>query len=268
MEHRKPTKINLLLQKWPYGTIVVQAWLEQQGISRNLAHVYQIYQWLQPVGRGIYIRPNDQIDWTGAVFALQQELDLEIHVGATTALAMLGYSHNIQLQGKEHIWLMKPYTEKRHTPTWFKKYMFQNNITYITKTLFTKWQLGFKDLAIKQYSVKISSAERAIIECLYLTPKYLNLQDVAILMEKLRTLRPRLLQDLLEACTSYKTKRLFLYLAEVQQHSWYKKLNLDNINLGKGKISIIPGGKFITKYNMTIEDLNNHEGYNIDAANV
>ena len=71
-------------------------------------------------------------------------------------------------------------------------------------------------------------------------------------MESLTTLRPRLLQYLLEGCTSQKVKRLFLYMAEKANHPWYKSLKTDNIELGSYRQMIVPKGKYIRKYNMTI----------------
>jgi hypothetical protein len=39
-------------------------------------------------------------------------------------------------------------------------------------------------------------------------------------MEGLNTLRPDLVQELLEKCSSVKVKRLFMHLAEQFQHPW------------------------------------------------
>ena len=71
-------------------------------------------------------------------------------------------------------------------------------------------------------------------------------------MESLTTLRPKLLQQLLEACTSQKVKRLFLYMAEKAGHPWFKALKLDPIETGTSRLMVSPTGKYISKYNMTI----------------
>ena len=71
-------------------------------------------------------------------------------------------------------------------------------------------------------------------------------------MEGLTTLRPKLLQQLLEACTSQKVKRLFLYMAEKAGHPWFKALRLDSIEIGTSRLMAVPTGKYIAKYNMTI----------------
>ena len=71
-------------------------------------------------------------------------------------------------------------------------------------------------------------------------------------MESLTTLRPKLLQQLLETCTSQKVKRLFLYMAEKAGHPWFKALKLDAIEIGTSRLMASSTGKYISKYNMTI----------------
>ncbi|HCY75809.1 MAG TPA: hypothetical protein DHV28_07790 [Ignavibacteriales bacterium] len=58
-------------------------------------------------------------------------------------------------------------------------------------------------------------------------------------MERLTTLRPKLVQSLLEECNSVKVKRLFRFLAEKLEHNWFKELQLENINLGSGERVIV-----------------------------
>lgn len=72
------------------------------------------------------------------------------------------------------------------------------------------------------------------------------------IMESLTTLRPKLVQSLLESCTSQKVKRLFVYMAEKAAHPWFKALKLDSVTLGTSRYMIVPTGKYIAKYNMTI----------------
>ena len=71
-------------------------------------------------------------------------------------------------------------------------------------------------------------------------------------MESLTTLRPQLVQALLESCTSQKVKRLFLYMAEKANHPWVKAITMSNVNIGTSRLMITPTGKYINKYNMTI----------------
>ena len=72
-------------------------------------------------------------------------------------------------------------------------------------------------------------------------------------MEGLTTLKPSTVQQLLEHCKSVKVKRLFLYLAEKADHAWVKYINPEEIELGSGKRSIIKGGVYNVKYQMTVD---------------
>jgi hypothetical protein len=66
------------------------------------------------------------------------------------------------------------------------------------------------------------------------------------------TLRPDKVQLLLELCSSVKVKRLFLYMAEKQNHFWFNDLDLDKINLGAGKRMIVKNGVLDAKYQITV----------------
>ena len=72
------------------------------------------------------------------------------------------------------------------------------------------------------------------------------------LMEGLTTLRPALVQVLLEKCNSLKVKRLFLYMSEKNNHDWLKNLNIKKIDFGSGKRVIVKNGVFNNKYNITV----------------
>ena len=90
------------------------------------------------------------------------------------------------------------------------------------------------------------------MEMLHLVPKEIGFEEAQLIMENLVTLRPDVVQGLLAACRSVKVKRLFLYMAERQEHPWLSKLDLSKISLGKGKRMIIPNGRFDAKYQITV----------------
>lgn len=125
-------------------------------------------------------------------------------------------------------------------------------IKYMTTSFLGDELLGVEYMTVNQHDLLVSSPERAILECLNLPDASSSLLDIYYIMEGLTTLRPKLVQTLLEACTSQKVKRLFLYMAEKAGHSWYKALKLENVNLGTSRFMITPIGKYINKYNMTI----------------
>ena len=69
-------------------------------------------------------------------------------------------------------------------------------------------------LTYLDWRLLISSPEQAFMECLLLTPRQYNYMDLFYIMEQLTTLRPNVVQSLLETTKHYKMKRLFLYMAE------------------------------------------------------
>ncbi len=74
------------------------------------------------------------------------------------------------------------------------------------------------------------------------SPKCYTYDECAYIMENLRNLRHELMQQLLECCTSIKTKRLFLHLASLLHHAWLNQLDMSKIELGKGARMIQKGG--------------------------
>jgi len=101
------------------------------------------------------------------------------------------------------------------------------------------------------------------MELLSFVPKHVTLEQAVFILESMTTLRPKLLQSLLEQCVSRKVKRLFLVLAENESHGWWKRLDLAKIQFGKGKLKIGKGGYYYSKYLISLPiKLNQHEGYN------
>jgi len=253
------TKINQLLQEQPLGVVLLSSWLAKQGYSIDLQKHYRKTNWLQSIGKGAHIRADDKVGYEGAVYALQKQLQLTIHPGGRTALSLLGKAHYLQL-GTSKVVLFGASGEK--LPTWFKKHDWSVKPDYY-ETSFLSPDLGFTEVEIKSFSIKVSSAARAIMECLYLAPLKQELMECFELMEGLNNLPPKQVQTLLEDCQSVKVKRLFLYMAEKADHSWFKQLDLSKVDLGKGKRSIVKNGVLIDKYGITVPKELEEHGKNI-----
>lgn len=102
------------------------------------------------------------------------------------------------------------------------------------------------------FSVRISPPERAILEELHLVQSNNALEHALLLMEGLSTLRPGILQQLLQTCTSVKAKRLLLWAGERCQHSWMARLDVTKVDLGAGKRQLFKGGVLDPKYLITV----------------
>jgi hypothetical protein len=244
------TKINRLINQWITGTPGAVSYLSASGFGRDLLVKYKNSGWLDPFGRGAYIRSGDRVDWPGALYTLQMQLALPVHVGGKTALELKGYAHylpaklnRVFLYGHRGLIL----------PSWFREDRFGVEFVVTRTNLFPVDILeGFTDFKDRDFSVRISAPERAAMEMLHLTPKEVGFEEAQLIMENLITLRQDVVQGLLAACRSVKVKRLFLYMAERQEHPWLSKLDLSKINLGKGKRMIIPNGRFDAKYQITV----------------
>jgi len=111
---------------------------------------------------------------------------------------------------------------------------------------------GFTEYQEKDFSVRISAPERAMLEMLHLVPQKVGFDEALLVMGNLVTLRPEVVQGLLEACRSVKVKRLFLFMAENQEHAWLSKVDLSKVDLGKGKRMIVSNGRYDPKYRITV----------------
>ena len=90
------------------------------------------------------------------------------------------------------------------------------------------------DFSVGEFSMRISSPERAAMEMLYHVPSRQGFDEAERIMESLLTLRPALVQRLLETCNSVKVKRLFVYMAEKTGLPWREEIDMTKIDLGRG----------------------------------
>lgn len=251
MSSQNVSKINSLLMNWPKGTLATYDWLEGQGVYRQLADTYVNSKWLERLGRGAFKRSGEEVNWTGALYAMQKQLKLSVHAAGKTALQMQGYAHYLAL-GSESVSVLfgKP-GEK--LPAWFKQYQWKTKIRFTATNLFDdKNTPGLTDSDAGNYSIKISSPERGMFEVCYDVPDKESFEETGHLMEGLTTLRPNLVQALLEKCNSVKTKRLFMYFAEEHNHTWLKKLNFSKVDFGKGNRSLCAEGQYNKKYQLVV----------------
>ena len=242
------TKINALLKGWPPGTVYLSSWLAENGISGQLLHQYKKNKWVDSVGSGAVIRSGSKVDYFGALYALQNQAGMSVHVGGRTALSLLGQGHYLELSPKRAV-LFGAANEV--LPHWFRSYNWGVRLDYFA-TSFLPPDTGLVSLDLLNFTVRISCPVRAMLECLYLSPKHQEMYECFELMQGLNNLRPQIVQQLLETCSSIRVKRLFLYLAEKFDHQWLEFLDLSRVSLGSGKRSLVKGGAYIDKYKITV----------------
>ena len=201
------------------------------------------------IGSGAMIRTGEEVGYEGALYTLQQQAGLPVHIGGKTALALQGRAHYLDLNVQQLFLFCDSYTT---LPNWFLNHDWGYGITPI-HTSFLPYDIGLTSIPHKTFSLKVSNPERAMLECLYMTPKVLSLMECYELMEGMNNFRPKQVQLLLEKCSSVKVKRLFLYMAEKASHRWLDYVDTEQVDLGSGKRAFAKGGGvYNSKYKITV----------------
>ena len=183
-------------------------------------------------------------------------MGLRAHIGGTTALQLQGHSHYAAMGGQERVFL---YADKM--PGWLNcvettarfelraRKLFKSYITVDTES---KPESSPGAVSPWQWSLTMSSPERAILETLDELPNSESFHNIDMIFQGLVNLRPRRLKALLSECTSIQVKRLFFVFADKHNHAWRKHINTDGVSLGSGDRSFIKGGKLHPLYRITV----------------
>lgn len=241
------TKINKLRQRTPSNGILLTSWLEKSGFSRSEVSQYLKSEWLQRLSTGVYQFTGDRPSLYGILASYQKQADLKYNIGAASALELKGFSHYIAM-GKPTAVVFAPV--RPPLPKWLNEADLDMNLAEVSSKVLGI--AGIEQMDYQGQTLTVSSPERAIMECVLLSPARYDLMDVYYLMEMLTSLRASLVQRLLEDCTSVKVKRMFLYMAEKARHRWFAKLDLSRISLGSGTRSFAKGGVKIPVYDIVI----------------
>lgn len=222
----------------PKGMPVTTGQMEGWGISRQLVYRYVQSGWLEPLGSGYYRRPGDEITRNGALAALKAQ-GITVHIGGASALSSHGVVHYLAL-GSQKLFLYS--ANRRKLPEWFTQ---QFPCELRMSHLFAEKGDVENSLQVRQldendsYSPYISEPERALLEMLDEVPHRQSRADAAKIMEPLFTLRPDVLQSLLEACTRIKVKRLFFAMAEELKLPVLQQLDRSRIDFGSASVYIL-----------------------------
>lgn len=241
------TKINILQQKSLPNGVLTSAYLAQNGIIRSEQVGYVRSGWLERISQGVYCFKSSTPTLYATLSSYAEQTDWEYHVGAYAALEIYGYSHYVAMtEVPIHIFTNKD----RMAPKWMQEYPWGRTLHNVsTMTLGEK---GITTREVDGVSIQVSSPERAFMECLLFAPEQYALMDLYYIMEMLNTLRPKMVQALLDDCSSVKVKRLFLYMAEKANHPWFKAIRTEHLDLGSGTRSFQANGKTIAKYKIVV----------------
>lgn len=249
MSLQNDLKLKKLYQLLPREVVISASWLEKNGISRQLRYKYIKNEWLHTIGKSAYIINPKSFTWQGLVVGLQKFAQLPYHIGGLKALELQGFAHYLPIGDENKISLYGT----KNLPAWLKNLDVDYRLTLYKKPNIHSIALKEFNSNIQGYSLNISSPEQAIFELLYLVEKDgISFEFVSEIFEGLTTLRPNIVNELLQTCESKKIKRLFAFFMEFYNHTWTNFINLKNIDFGVGKMQIVKGGTMNKKYRITI----------------
>ncbi len=256
-EHNRE-KLNRLQHLLPEGTVAEGAWLEAHGYPRSLRQYYLDHGWLKKLARNAFSRPVGHITWQSVVYSLQSIMSYNVLVGSRSSLDLQGYTHYLELSGKQAIHL---YATTR-PPAWLSKIEIEDVCfaSHKCTRLFPEKSNAPGKATTRHIwghehqPIMITSPERAVLELLDELPERESFHQVDMLFEGLTNLRPKTMQSLLVECKNIKVKRLFFWFAHRHNHAWLKHLDETAINLGSGKRSLVTGGKLDPQYLITVPE--------------
>lgn len=248
-------KIKNLILKNNRGGLFFSAWLKENGYSDQLVDKYRKSGWLTALSKGVMYRSGDELDSYKVMESYNEQLKKHFHIAAHSALEFWGFNHFIPM-GKPVLMVGHPLNEV--VPAWLKNSEFDDTLKFFSTETFKSPEIYVADQGYPH--LLESSPEQAFLECLLLAPRQYAYMDLFYLMEQLTTLRPSVLQRLLETTGNLKVKRMFLYMAEKAGHDWFYLLNTEKIELGTAKHKLVDGGVYVPKYKITVpKELHDYE---------
>ena len=278
-------KLNRLQRLVPDGLLADAAWLTAMDYPSPLRSRYLERGWLERVARGLFRRPARRpglehvatpLHWQHVVVSLQMVMGSKQAVGGRTALELEGYGHYLPTGGaarEVHLYGDEP------PPNWLRNLRLASPfVLHKAAALFPDEPVAkamkacmaalaegrgtdldaahgsfvWRQLGDSDWGCLMSTPERAAFELLDEVPLRETFGQADELMEGLVDLNPRRVRRLLLGCRSVKVKRLFLWFAERHAHAWFKRVDVEGVNLGKGKRQLALQGKLEPKYLITV----------------
>jgi len=188
--------------------------LAELGAYPALVYHYLKAGWLERLGRGVFMFPNDTLRQEDCLKFFARRVP-NFHVGGKTALAWRGILHNLPARAPLSLW-----GERLRLPAWFRE-RFPSR--YTTRHPFgpkLPKEFGLQPLPDAPNGVPISVPERALLEMLSEVGGHQGLEEARNIMEGSRSLRPEVLGTLLKHCERVKVTRLCVQWAEELDLPW------------------------------------------------
>ncbi|MDI9606001.1 MAG: type IV toxin-antitoxin system AbiEi family antitoxin domain-containing protein [Bacteroidota bacterium] len=251
------SKVKLLQKQAQATPILLSSWMEGNGVSRFDQSDMVRRHWLKRLANGVYHFDGFHPTLYAVLHSYIKLQNADYTLGASTALYLRGYYHYGYI-GNLPVFLYSP--TNKHIPAWIMRQEWNYQLNTFSTNIFRHSCIGVENITLEGFEVLASSLERAFMECLLLSPTHYDLIDLYYTMEMLTTLRPKVVQQLLEQCSSVKVKRLFLFMAEKANHKWVDAINLSQVDIGKGVRSFANKGVYNGKFKIVIpKELHEYE---------
>jgi hypothetical protein len=227
---KKPFSFKEVLAKAPRGTPLDTATLKSYGVSAFRASALARSGWLKHLARGVYMLPGDTLTREGCLAFLSDRIP-GFHVGGKTALERRGVRQNVAFREVLALWG----NQRKPLPGWFQE-RFRSR--YQATQLFDSRLcdgFGLQPLPAGSPDILVSVPERALLELLSDVGKTQSLDEARQLVETLRSLREKILDELLAHTTRIKVVRLAESLATELDLPWAPVAKRHSQRLGGGK---------------------------------
>jgi hypothetical protein len=131
--------------------------LKTMGISPSLARKYKESGWIESIGFGVYKLPNSDLSIEGLLHCLQDDLKLNLHAGAKTALEMGGVRHFYREEEKVYFYI----DSKSNVPIWVRSF---HKKAKIIRSLRWNQKKFLYNPGTKEFDFFIAKKELAILE--------------------------------------------------------------------------------------------------------
>ena len=257
---RNARKLNWLLRSIPPGMVVDATWLTDAGYSTSLRSQYVVAGWLERPARGVYSAPAGGLTWERVLASLQHLMHRSLHVGGRSALELHGYGPNLAPGAPTSVIV---YSDEP-LPSWL--HQLPDMPRFEARTIAPLFPTDRSDPTddtvggdrtvapldtTARYPLLVSIPERAWLELLADVPHRITFEMANAIGDGLRTLRPTLMQRLLETVRSIKVRRLALWFADRHAQPWRERLERDRVDLGTGNRTLAPKGRLDPTYRIT-----------------
>lgn len=236
----------------PYGQLATRKWLLNQGVTKHALDNAVKSKKLKVLTRGVLTRSGIPVEWQGLAASLNR-MSGPVYVGGITAFALHGLSHFVSFSNQVRLYSPLP------APPWLNS--IESNAQLIWHSTNRLWDIqqllladSLKTNDLYEGHWLLASVEQAIFEVLVNVPVSISFEYADSLMQGMVNLSPRRLDAVIKSCHHIKAKRLFFFFADRYAYAWRKKVQPESYDLGKGKRSIVTGGKLHKKYQITVPE--------------